>query len=527
MPVWAFVPADACTGMYVGKRASVSGAAMICRTVDTPPTTRLFRAVVRERVENRPGRVCRGFHGFCWPLPPTTYKYVCTPATTSNAFGDFASLGINEKGLAVSATVTGYSCEGIRKADPFVTEGLSEESMTGLIAASCATAREAVDLIAAVMAKAGGREGNIIMVADPNEAWYVETYSGHQWAAMKMPEDKVAVFGNEYSIRAFDPSAPDVRASPDLVSMPEKAGLLVKAKNAPIDVFRTYGGSRHADFAHLRTWFGHRRFMPEGSVGDYARELDLPHFFAPAHKIAADEVFELFRSRNEGTVWCPEETRRQDVRVIGDETQCTCHVIEIRDDVPAPLACTAWFTLGAAEHAVFLPMSACIKETAADFARDSKPGAARNAYDADVAAAHFRRLAAFAEQDRVFYGRSVRAYWRSCEQALLASEPEVRAEAVRLYVEDPAAAASYLTGRALVLQQAALADAKEMFDGLAWYVTEHNNARKYSMNYHTHVLTPFKPQQPYAVQAKALLSAAEDARIEASSKITTDTKGDL
>lgn len=136
--------ADACTGVYVGRKASASGATLLCRTVDTPPATRLFRNVVRPRVENAPGRTCTGFHGFSWPLPATTYKYVCTPATESNRFGDFASLGINEKGLAVSATVTGYSCEGIRTADPFVTEGLSEDSMTGLIAASCATAREAI-----------------------------------------------------------------------------------------------------------------------------------------------------------------------------------------------------------------------------------------------------------------------------------------------------------------------------------------------------------------------------------------------
>lgn len=147
---------EACTGMYVGKRVSASGATLICRTVDTPPTTRLFRNVIRPRVENTPGRVCRGHHGFSWPLPATTYKYVCTPATTSNEFGDFASLGMNEKGLSVSATVTGYSRAAIRAVDPFVTEGLSEDCMTGLIAASCATVQDALDLIAEIMAKVGG-----------------------------------------------------------------------------------------------------------------------------------------------------------------------------------------------------------------------------------------------------------------------------------------------------------------------------------------------------------------------------------
>jgi len=510
LTAFAVVSADACTGLYIGKKASASGATLLCRTVDTPPTTRQFRNVVRECVENAPGRVCKGFHGFSWPLPATTYKYVCTPATESNRFGDFASLGINEKGLAVSATVTGYSCEGIRKADPFVTEGLSEDSMTGLIAASCATAREAVDLIAAVMAKAGGREGNIIMLADPNEAWYVETYSGHQWAALKMPEDKVAAFGNEYNIRAFDPSAPDVRASPDLIAMPEKTGLLVRAKDAPIDVFRTYGGKAHADFAHHRTWYGHRRLSREGAVGAYARELDLPHFFTPAHPVGADEVFEIMRSRNEGTEWNPDVSRRRDVRIIGTEIQCTCHVIEVRDDVPAPMACTAWFCLGAAEHSVFLPVSALVTATDPDFARDSQPGAKANAYDAALAAAHFRRLAAFAEQDRVFYGRGVRDYWRSCEQALLKDEPTARAEAVRLYREDPARAAAYLTKRACNLQQAALADAKTMFDDLAWYVTRQNSTCRYSHNYHTHVLTPFPPQKPFEVTSSRLLAISKE-----------------
>ena len=501
--------ADACTGMYVGRRASASGATLLCRTVDTPPNTRLFRAVVRERVENEPGRVCEGHHGFKWPLPATTYKYVCTPAAESNRFGDFASLGLNEKGLAVSATVTGYSCEGIRKADPFVKEGLSEESMTGLIAASCATAREAVELIAAVMEKAGGREGNIVMVADPSEAWYVETYSGHQWAALKMPDDKVAAFGNEFCIRAFDPSAPDVRSSPGLLSMPEKAGILVKAKSAPIDLFGTYGGRSHADFAHVRTWYGHRRLAPEGSVGPYARELDLPLFFAPAHPVSAGEIFELMRSRNEGTEWDPDATGRRDVRIIGDESQCTCHVIEVRDDVPAPMACTAWFCLGAAEHSVFLPVSAMATATDTDFSRDSRPGAAANSYDAGLAAAHFRRLAAFAELDRTFYGGGVRGYWRECEEAMLAAEPAVRAHAARLYGEDPARAAAYLTERACALQRAALDDAKGMFDGLAWYVTRNNSTRKYSHNYHTHVLRPFAPQKPFCPETRRLRTTAE------------------
>lgn len=43
----------------------------------------------------------------------------------------------------------------------------------------------------------GSSESNTFMIADQQEAWYLESYSGHQWCAVKMPEDAVAVFGNE------------------------------------------------------------------------------------------------------------------------------------------------------------------------------------------------------------------------------------------------------------------------------------------------------------------------------------------
>jgi len=295
-----------------------------------------------------------------------------------------------------------------------------------------------------------------------------------------------------------------VMSSPNLVAMPERAGLLVKADGAPIDLFRTYGGERHADFAHLRTWFGHKVLASADAAGEYDREADLPLFFAPAHKVSQTDVFELMRCRYEGTEWCPDETRRIDVRPIGDEWQATCHVVEVRDDMPAPLACSAWACLGAAEHGVFLQLQSAATQVAADFARDSTPGACTNAYDGAMAAARFRRLAAFTEQNRVFYGKGVRDYWRACEERLVADAPAVRAQAAKLYADSPERAAEYLTGYACDVQQAALDDARAMFDELAWYMTKGNITRQYSMNYHTHVMTPFEPRKPFAPTASRL-----------------------
>ena len=47
---------------------------------------------------------------------------------------------------------------------------------------------------AKAIAERGHCGAEIYMFADMDEAWYLEVHTGHQWAAVKMPEDKVACF---------------------------------------------------------------------------------------------------------------------------------------------------------------------------------------------------------------------------------------------------------------------------------------------------------------------------------------------
>lgn len=39
----------------------------------------------------------------------------------------------------------------------------------------------------------GSSEVNIALIADQSETWYVEMYNGHQYAAVKLPSDRVMV----------------------------------------------------------------------------------------------------------------------------------------------------------------------------------------------------------------------------------------------------------------------------------------------------------------------------------------------
>ena len=265
-------------------------------------------------------------------------------------------------------------------------------------------------------------------------------------------------------IRSFDPDSPDVRHSPELISLPEKAGLLVRGADGLPDLFRTYAAPL-ADYSNFRTWFGHRTLAPY-TAGKYSTDRPMPLFYSPLRKVSADDMFELMRARYEGTEWCPDEGASPKIRTIGTTKQATSHVISLDPRLPAAFAGTVWFSLANAEHSVFLPMNAAVTQTDGAYSRDrtEKPWT----YDPSLAGVAYRRLCALAEQNRRFYGCGVRDWWRDRERELLASYPKVLAEAAA------SGDVSRLT-RFVVREQArALDDAKRIFDELMWYVVENN-----------------------------------------------------
>ena len=473
--------AVACTGMYAGRKVSEDGTVLLGRTVDTAPWTSSHMYVVEPRHENEPGRVFRSWkNDFRWNLPATTWKFVSTPRLRSIGGGRMDSACVNEKGVAITGTVTGRTNEKAQKADPFVRgSGTGEESLPGLLAACCATARECVDLLGRVIAEKGHTGPEIYMFGDRDEAWYVEVYTGHEWAAVRMPEDKVACWGNQFMIRSFDPSSPDTLCSPGLVSMPEKAGFLVKGADGLPDLYRTYAPEL-TDYSNYRTWFGHRTFAPE-TAGEYATDRPMELFYVPSHKVGYREMFELMRTRYEGTDRNPEENGLPGVRTIGTTKQATSHVLSIDASLPERFRCTLWASLGNCEHTVFLPMNAAITACDEAYATDQTEGEFR--YDARIASMAFRRLAALAEKDRRWYGRGVRDFWHAREDTYLAEYPGL------LKTLD----AAKLTEWTLAAQRKDLADARRIFDDLAWYITANNRIEGDGSGATNEPPAPFKP----------------------------------
>ncbi|MCD7749947.1 MAG: C69 family dipeptidase [Oscillospiraceae bacterium] len=458
----------ACTGYYVGKDASVDGTYIIGHTADASTTAQGCVIVVEASTE--PGRTMTvGDREI--PLPDVTYQYTATPPISRLNFSNSAS---NECGLSISGAVTTYISDAMQEADPYTTDGLAERWISAYIAATCSTAREAVETYGELMELYGSSESNTFLISDQNEAWYLESYSGHQWIAVKCPDDCVAVFGNECMLGTVEDyvEGETMYCSADLFTLPEEAGLAVYDEDGNMDLYETYCGTDLLeDYSNLRTWYGHFLLAPS-TAGEYETKTRYDLFYEPDELVSLEDIFSLTSSRYEGTEYCPDETG-ENIRIIGIERQESCAVIQTYTDLPAAMCVVTWCTLGPADNNVYLPMSNLITDVAEmfDYVPEDYSG---SSYRLDIAMTHFKRLSALAEQDRVMYA-GVSEYWKSVDSDLVAEMPSILADLAELYAEDPEAAAESITAYTIAVQEQALEDADTMFDELVWYIIANTN----------------------------------------------------
>lgn len=87
--------------------------------------------------------------------------------------------------------------------------GLAEDALTTLVLPFIDSARHGVQYLGELVAKYGSAEGNGVQFIDANEVWYMEIVTGHQWVAVKIPDDCYAVAANQVAIQQIDFNDPD------------------------------------------------------------------------------------------------------------------------------------------------------------------------------------------------------------------------------------------------------------------------------------------------------------------------------
>ncbi len=138
--------------------------------------------------------------GFKVPLPKTTYKYTYVPDVSTHGDGEYPAsmhqriwLGSRRERFP-QVLPEAYEARTLSKRPGQVSE---KQFCRGLIACQAKTAKGAVNKLAALLDKYGSEEGNIFCsLPIRRKHGSLKFTVGTTYAAMKMPTDKVAVFGN-------------------------------------------------------------------------------------------------------------------------------------------------------------------------------------------------------------------------------------------------------------------------------------------------------------------------------------------
>ena len=374
LTLFPFQAVSACTGFIIGKDLTTDGSTLYGRTEDLEPNHNK-NFVVRERKYNKAGdKFVDETNGFGFDLPAVSYKYTAVPDVTPEQ-GVFDEAGFNEEGVSISATVSASANDDIQKVDPYVKDGIAESALTSVVLPHVKTAKEGVELLAKIVREKGAAEGNIVTIADKTGVWYMEILSGHQYAAIKFPDDKYAVFPNTFFLGSVDKNdTENTILSADLEKIAQDAGTY-KEINGSFHVAQSYNPPL-AEADRSRVWSGIKALDPNADVQYDDEYFELMH--STSDKLSLRDAMNLQRNRLEGTDFKPQDQMELDGKGIPDKTKADpvykypisnpnvmeAHIFQLKDNLPASTGGgILWLAMGSPRNAPYLPYYGNISNT--------------------------------------------------------------------------------------------------------------------------------------------------------------------
>lgn len=374
LTLFPFQAVSACTGFIIGKDLTTDGSTLYGRTEDLEPNHNK-NFVVRERKYNKAGdKFVDETNGFSFDLPAVSYKYTAVPDVTPEQ-GVFDEAGFNEEGVSISATVSASANDDIQKVDPYVKDGIAESALTSVVLPHVKTAKEGVELLAKIVREKGAAEGNIVTIADKTGVWYMEILSGHQYAAIKFPDDKYAVFPNTFFLGNVDKNdTENTILSADLEKIAQDAGTY-KEINGSFHVAQSYNPPL-AEADRSRVWSGIKALNPNADVQYDDEYFELMH--STSDKLSLRDAMNLQRNRLEGTDFKPQDQMELDGKGIPDKTKADpvykypisnpnvmeAHIFQLKDNLPASTGGgILWLAMGSPRNAPYLPYYGNISNT--------------------------------------------------------------------------------------------------------------------------------------------------------------------
>ena len=455
--------ADACAAFIIGKDLTTDGSTIFGRTEDFPFwrfKTKNF--VVHEAADHLEGTmIVDQSNGFTYPQAAHTFKYYSVPDVTPHE-GVYDEHGFNEHGVAVTATVSAEYNDKIAAVDPLVKDGLAESALTTVVLPRVKTAREGIELIAKVLDEKGAAEGNIVVISDKNELWYMEILSGHQYVAIKFPDDKFAVFSNTYFLGTVDlENKEETIASPNVVKVARDADSYVE-QNGKFHVALSYAppleeGNRSRAYAGIKLFNPDAPITYEDSHYELLQTTDRRLSIADAMAIQRNRFEHLpeFKPSDEapsatvrpgrgGTIVADPQEQLIYKYPLGNEYVIEGHIYQIKEGLPNELGGVMWLAMGPTRSAPYLPYYGNVSEIYSAY--NNYQGQEYHPDSWYWVAANIDKMIS---EDRELFGTEAVDKWKELERQWIDEQQALDAEYAEKGIGDPAQAQADTNERTL------------------------------------------------------------------------------
>ena len=469
---------DRCTGVYVGREVSAEGKTLIARSEDQSRGAYNKLFFVQPATDNSGGVLTDAGdrqNGFSVQIPEKNLKYTTLLDAKDLGDGQYYACCMNERGLAVIATVSTAAGEEYSRIDPLKPdgEGLREAILAGLIACQAVSAEDAVRVTASYVDRYGSVEYNTLLFSDPNEAWIFEIYGGSSYAAMRLPEDQMAVFGNQVMLGWADLDAEDGWVfSPNLRACLEQLEQPARDENGRYHLAQCVEPGPRDTGSNMRTWRGQQVFAPS-SVGEYSDDEFYPLLFTPESKVSVLDVMQLYGDRYEGTPFDMALPGNEGLRPIGVTCQSDVHIIQTFPELPAETCQLQWLAMGNAEHAIFVPAFSGITDTYEKYQIDNdETGVVNDSYYYVC-----KSVCCVAETDRPFLSQGVKDYNLAQEKQMLQEILDSIPEIGEAYAVSEENGARFVTELAMRMAEEQYNNALDLFRHLLFTQMDNLNDR--------------------------------------------------
>ncbi|MCQ2326950.1 MAG: C69 family dipeptidase [Bacteroidales bacterium] len=289
----------------VGKKASTDGSVITSHTCDSWYRTWMKMVAAKDYANDTITAIYDGRMHTQTPGDSTNVKIkgVIPQVKHTYRFLDSAYPCLNEKQLAMGETTISGRDTLQNKKGMFMIEELARIALE-----RCSTAREAIKLMGELVKKYGyGDSGECLTIADKDEVWIFEIFGegpkkiGGVWAAIRIPDDEIAVSANICRISKIDTNdKANCMASENIYKVAKDLKLWDGKEE--FSFWRAYSGGNYFGEKKnysVREFFIMSTLAPSMNLSDTVE--DLPLSVKPDQKVSVEMVSNLLGSYYEGT----------------------------------------------------------------------------------------------------------------------------------------------------------------------------------------------------------------------------------